>query len=157
MATVSHLNVNGRVVQVDTDANRSLLDVLREDVGLVGVHYGCGEGKCGACTVLLDGEPARSCITMAGDVGNRAVTTIEGLTTDEHLHPVQQAFLDADVMQCGYCTPGMILTVAALLKRRPAATDTEIINALQGNLCRCGTYTRILEAVKLAQQSVRVG
>ena len=132
------------------EVDRSLLSVLREELKLTGAHYGCGEGQCGACTVLLDGKAIRSCITTVGSVGNRSVQTIEGLEKNGVLHPVQQAFLDADALQCGYCTPGMILSAVALLQKTLSPTEPEIEHALHGNMCRCGTYRRIVRAVQSA-------
>ena len=147
------LHVNGRVHPVEADAERSLLSVLRDDLDLTGAHYGCGEGQCGACTVLIDGQPTRSCITPIITVAKRQVTTIEGLERDGQLHPVQQAFLDADALQCGYCTSGMILSAVGLLHKHPAPTDAEIVSGMNGNVCRCGTYRRIMHAIHTAAQA----
>ncbi len=144
------LRINGKVLQVNDAPDRSLLSVLRDELDLTGAKYGCGEGQCGACTVLIDGVAARSCITPVTTVGSRAITTIEGLEQNGRLHPLQQAFLDADALQCGYCTPGMILSGAALLKRNPDPAPADIVRAMNGNVCRCGTYPRIIEAVRLA-------
>ncbi len=144
------LLINGRKHRVDADPASSLLHVLRERIGLTGSKYGCGEGQCGACTVLLDGRPVRSCITPVGDVGARPVVTIEGLESSGRLHPVQQAFLEEGALQCGYCTPGMILSAAGLLQHDPSPGDAAIRRAMQGNICRCGTYSRILAAVRRA-------
>lgn len=141
------LVVNGVSAQVDTDPERPLLWVLRNELDLTGAKYGCGEGQCGACTVLIDGVAHRSCMTEVGSVAGKQITTIEGLAHGEQLHPVQQAFVDADAMQCGYCTPGMILTTVAMLRDNPAPSDGQIREALQGNICRCGTYNRIVSAV----------
>jgi aerobic-type carbon monoxide dehydrogenase small subunit (CoxS/CutS family) len=127
-----------------------LLWVLRDALGLTGTKYGCGEGQCGACTVLLDGQPVRSCSTPLRAAAGRQITTIEGLEQDGRLHPLQEAFLKEDAMQCGYCTPGMILSGIALLSRTPHPDDREIVSAMQGNVCRCGTYPRIVAAVRLA-------
>jgi aerobic-type carbon monoxide dehydrogenase small subunit (CoxS/CutS family) len=124
--------------------------VLREDLGLTGTKYGCGEGDCRACTVLIDGEPATSCKKALSEVAGKVVTTIEGLAKDGGLHPVQQAFLDAGAMQCGYCVPGMVLTAAALLAKSPHPNDEEIVGAMDGNVCRCCNYLNILAAVRLA-------
>ncbi len=136
----------------DLDANpeRSLLDILRQDIGLTGTKYGCGEGNCGACTVLVDGEATRACITPVGSVVGRQVTTIEGLAEGGDLNPVQQAFVEESAFQCGYCTPGFIVSATALLSRNPGPTDTDIKSALSGHICRCGAYVRILKAVKSA-------
>ena len=157
MAKVTQLHVNGAARAVDADEERSLLSVLREDLGLTGSHYGCGEGQCGACTVMIDGRMTRSCITPVGSVRDAQVTTIEGLSPEGQLHPVQQAFLDADAMQCGYCTSGMIMSGAALLKRNPNPSDAEIIRFMNGNICRCGTYPRIVRAIRQAAESMKGG
>ena len=149
------LLVNGVRRQVDADAGQSLLSVLRDDLDLTGAKYGCGEGQCGACTVLIDGRPARSCIVRVGAVAGKAITTIEGLERNGKLHPVQQAFLDAGALQCGYCTPGMILAAVALLGQNPDPSDAEIVRAMQGNICRCGTYSRIITAIRMAAREVR--
>ena len=127
-----------------------LLWVLRDELELTGAKYGCGEGQCGACTVLIDGAPVRSCITRVSAVAGKEITTIEGLAQNGKLHPLQEAFIQADALQCGYCTPGMILSASALLKKTPQPTEPEIRRALQGNICRCGTYPRIIAAVQMA-------
>jgi len=145
-----HLTVNGKPYTVAIDPQTSLLNVLREDLDLTGSKYGCGEGQCGACTVLLDGKAQRSCITRVGAVSQRQITTIEGLANGEHLHPVQQAFLEAGAMQCGYCTSGMIMSAVALLQRNPSPSEGEIVNFMDGNICRCGTYPRIVSAIQKA-------
>ncbi|MBI4585925.1 MAG: (2Fe-2S)-binding protein [Planctomycetes bacterium] len=150
MPRAFELKINGASRQVETDPRRSLLSVLRDDLDLTGSKYGCGEGECGACTVLLDGRAARSCQVAVEAAAGREITTIEGLAKDSKLHPVQQAFLEAGAMQCGYCTPGMVLAVVALLGQKPKPDEAEVARALQGNLCRCGTYPRILAAVRLA-------
>ncbi|MCW3052915.1 MAG: (2Fe-2S)-binding domain protein [Chthonomonadales bacterium] len=147
------LHINGSVHRVAADAERSLLSVLRDDLDLTGAHYGCGEGQCGACTVLIDGQPTRSCITPCAVVGKKQVTTIEGIAHDGKLHAVQQAFLDADALQCGYCTSGMIMSAVALLRKHPVPTDAEIVSGMNGNVCRCGTYRRIMRAVHAAAQT----
>jgi aerobic-type carbon monoxide dehydrogenase small subunit (CoxS/CutS family) len=144
------LRVNGTSHQVQTDPECSLLSVLRDDLALTGAKYGCGEGVCGACTVLVDGVATRSCNTKVGTVEGRAITTLEGLEEGGRLHPVQQAFLDADAMQCGYCISGMIMSSVALLKKNPHPSDAEIIRAMDGNVCRCGTHLKILAAIRLA-------
>ncbi|MGD9633741.1 MAG: (2Fe-2S)-binding protein [Pirellulales bacterium] len=144
------LNINGRDHTVTTDPDRPLLDVLREDLGLTGAKYGCGERQCGACTVLANGRPIFSCATRVATVKGRKLETIEGLADGEQLHPVQQAFLDEGVAQCGYCTPGMIMTAVSLLRRQANPTAGEIRSEMQRNVCRCGTYTRILRAVERA-------
>jgi len=156
MATI-HLTVNGKPYTVDTDPQTSLLSVLREQLDLTGSKYGCGEGQCGACTVLLDGKAQRSCITRVGAVSQKQITTIEGLANGEHLHPVQQAFLEAGAMQCGYCTSGMIMSALALLQRNPSPSEGEIVNFMDGNVCRCGTYPRIVSAIQKAAKVASAG
>jgi aerobic-type carbon monoxide dehydrogenase small subunit (CoxS/CutS family) len=150
MARVTHLNVNGVRRALDVDPDAKLLWVLRDTLDFTGTKFGCGEGQCAACTVLLDGTPRHSCLTRVGEVGERQVTTIEGLERNGRLHPVQAAFLEVEAMQCAYCTSGMILGAVALLRRNPHPTDAEIVSAMDGHLCRCGTYDRILAAIKLA-------
>ena len=142
------LLINGVSKSVATDPERSLLDVLREDLGLTGTKYGCGEGQCCACSVLVDGKRVRSCVTPISKVEGKAVVTIEGLGTAESLHPVQEAFLSLSGFQCGYCAPGMILTAVALLETNPKPTDEEIVDWMNPNLCRCCGYPRILAAIK---------
>ena len=142
--------VNRAVHELSLEPERSLLSVLREELGLTGAKPGCGEGVCGACTVLVDGEPVRSCITLAIDVAGRAVTTVEGLARDGMLHPVQRAFVEEGAMQCGYCTPGMILGVASLLEKSPDPDEALIRESLAGNVCRCCTYPRIVRALRRA-------
>lgn len=144
------LVVNQKHYRLLVEADRRLLWVLRDELELTGAKYGCGEGQCGACTVLVDGTPIRSCITHASAVAGKQITTIEGLAPNGKLHPLQQAFIDADAMQCGYCTPGMILSSVGLLKKTPHPSDPEIRRALEGNICRCGTYPRIIQAVQMA-------
>jgi aerobic-type carbon monoxide dehydrogenase small subunit (CoxS/CutS family) len=146
------LVVNGRQHRVDVEGNRTLLSVLRDELGLTGTKYGCGEGGCGSCTVLLDGQAARSCMVPLPAVGTRAITTIEGLESEGKLHPVQEAFLELAAFQCGYCTPGMIMGAVALLHKTPKADEAQIRKALEGHVCRCGTYPRIVEAVRMAQR-----
>ena len=145
--------LNGKPQKVSTDSRRTLLEVLREDLNLTGTKYGCGEGQCRACTVLLDGTPVRSCLTEITEVEGRKVETIEGLARDGDLHPVQQAFIKEGAMQCGYCVPGMILATVGLLQRNPNPTQAQIIDALNGNLCRCCGYVNIVKAVERAAQS----
>lgn len=147
---IRKLNVNGKELRVDTPADRPLLSVLREDLDLTGSKYGCGEGQCGACTVLVDNLAVRACTTPVGSVASKRVTTIEGLERGGKLHPVQQAFLDAGAFQCGFCTPGMIVASAGLLAKNSNPTEPEIRQALNGNICRCGTYPRIVTAVRQA-------
>ena len=143
------LNVNGSKCEVHGEA-RTLLDVLRDDLGLMGTKEGCGVGMCGACTVLVDGNPLSSCLVLAKQVIGKEILTIEGLGSAENLHPVQKAFLDEGAFQCAYCTPGFVLTTVALLAENPAPSDDEIREYLSGNLCRCGSYQNILQAVKTA-------
>jgi nicotinate dehydrogenase subunit A len=147
------LAINGKSYLVDTDPQASLLSVLREDLDLTGSKYGCGEGMCGACTVLIDGKAQRSCITRVGTVSGKQITTIEGLANGGRLHPVQQAFLDAGAMQCAYCTSGMIMSAVALLKKNPTPSDREIVDFMDGNVCRCGTYSRIVTAIQKAAKT----
>jgi aerobic-type carbon monoxide dehydrogenase small subunit (CoxS/CutS family) len=144
------LSVNGVRRNVETDPERPLLWVLRNELDLTGVKYGCGEGQCGACTVLVGGVARHSCQTPVGSVVGQEITTIEGLADGEHLHPVQQAFIDCDAMQCGYCTPGMIVASVALLRATPIPSEAEIKRKLEGNICRCGAYNRIVAAVQKA-------
>ena len=148
-ATIT-LIVNGEKRTVVTDPARPLLEVLREDLHVTGPKYGCGEGRCGACTVLIDGKRALSCVTPVSLADNKAITTIEGLAEGERLHPVQQAFLDEGAMQCGYCTSGMILAAVALLNENPRPTDEQIVEGMNGNICRCNGYTKIMNAVRRA-------
>jgi aerobic-type carbon monoxide dehydrogenase small subunit (CoxS/CutS family) len=149
MATI-RLSVNGKAHSVDTEPERPLLEVLREDLGLTGTKYGCGEGQCGSCTVLLDGKPAVSCVTTVRAAEGRKIVTIEGLAAGGKLHPVQQAFLDEGAVQCGYCTPGMVLQTMALLENHPKPTDAQIVDGLNAHLCRCSDYQRIMAAVRRA-------
>ena len=144
------LVVNGARKRVTVDPERSLLFVLRNELDLTGAKYGCGEGQCSACTVLIDGVPQRSCVTPVRAAAGKQITTIEGLADGNRLHPVQEAFIECDAMQCGYCTPGMILASVALLRKNPSPTEAEIKQGLEGNVCRCGTYNRIVAAVKKA-------
>ena len=144
------LRVNGKARVVDTEPDVPLLYVLRNDLELNGPKFGCGMAQCGACTVLMDGNAIRSCVTPVSAVQNKPVTTLEGLGTTKKLHKIQQAFIDEQAAQCGYCINGMIMTSKALLDKTPKPTDTEIKRALDGNLCRCGTHIRILRAVKRA-------
>lgn len=148
------LLINGQTVPIDAEPNDTLLSVLREQLDLTGSKYGCGEGQCGACTVLIDGKAHRSCITPVSSVANKSVTTIEGLARGQHLHPVQQAFLDEDAMQCAYCTSGMIMSAVSLLNNKRNPSDEEILQFMQGNICRCGTYPRIVSAIRKAAASM---
>jgi len=150
MARVTELHVNGSVRRLDADSERTLLSVLRDDLDLTGTKYGCGEGQCAACTVLIDGVPAHSCLTKVGAVAGKRIVTIEGLAAEGKLHPVQEAFLEADAMQCGWCTPGMILGAVGLLARNPHPSDAEIVSGMNGHICRCGTYPRVVAAIHAA-------
>ena len=150
MPKVTELQVNGTRRRLNADAERTLLSVLRDDLDLTGTKYGCGEGQCGACTVLIDGMPAHSCRVKVGTAAGRQITTIEGLASNGKLHALQEAFLEAGAMQCGYCTPGMIMAGAGLLKKNPHPSAEEIVKHMQGNICRCGTYPRIVDAIQRA-------
>jgi aerobic-type carbon monoxide dehydrogenase small subunit (CoxS/CutS family) len=143
-----HLSINGRPREVDVEPNRTLLDVLRDTLGIFDVKAGCDEGVCGACTVLLDGRPVSSCLVLAPTVGSRAITTVRGLEDDGELHPLQQAFLRHGAVQCGFCTPGMLLTALAFLERHPGADREALRRAIEGNLCRCTGYAKILDALE---------
>jgi len=147
------LTINGIRHDVTVDPDVELLTVLRDYLGLTGSKYGCGEGACGACTVLINGTPSRSCITPVNAVAGKEVTTIEGLETNGKLHAVQEAFLSTDVFQCSYCASGMIMSAAALLKRNPSPSEDAIVKAMNGNICRCGTYPYIIKAIELASKS----
>jgi nicotinate dehydrogenase subunit A len=147
---VRRLNVNGKDVDVDVAPDQRLLYTLRDDLDLTGTKYGCGEGQCGACTVLVDGTPVRSCITPVQSVAGKRITTIEGIAENGRLHPIQQAFLDAAAFQCGYCTSGMIVASVALFRKNAKPSVAEVRQALNGHICRCGTYPRIVEAVRKA-------
>jgi len=159
------LRVNGQDREVDAEPGDSLLSILRYDFGLTGSRYGCGEGQCGACTVLLGGAAARSCVTRVGSVGSKSITTIEGLAAgvgsgiagskDPALHPVQQAFLEAEAFQCGYCTSGMIMATVGLLKTNPNPSEQDVARLMDRSVCRCGTYPRIVKAVRLAAEKMR--
>jgi aerobic-type carbon monoxide dehydrogenase small subunit (CoxS/CutS family) len=157
MAAIKELHVNGSRRPVEADAERSLLSVLRDDLDLTGSKYGCGEGRCGACTVLLDGKPVRSCTTRVGDVGSKKIKTIEGVADGDKLHPLQEAFLDCGALQCGYCTSGMIMSSLALLTSDPQPSHDDAVRALSVNVCRCGTYQRILAAVEKAAKTMKEG
>jgi aerobic-type carbon monoxide dehydrogenase small subunit (CoxS/CutS family) len=152
MGRIAELDVNGSRRRVDADADRTLLSVLRDDLDLTGAKYGCGEGQCAACTVLVDGQATKSCITKAGSVAGKRIVTIEGLARNGKLHPVQEAFLEADALQCGYCTPGMIMGAVSLLRRTPNPSEAEIIIGMNGHICRCGTYPRIVGAIRAASK-----
>jgi nicotinate dehydrogenase subunit A len=155
MAKAIELQVNGRRHSLLVDPDVPLLTVLRDELGLTGAKYGCGEGQCGACTVLVGDAARRSCITPVASAAGKPITTIEGLEQSGRLHAVQQAFLDAEAFQCAYCTTGMILSSVALLRQNANPSETEIVRALDGNICRCGTYPRILEAVQNAAKAAK--
>lgn len=150
MKSTFTLLINGSEKTVVSEPQRPLLDVLREDLKLTGAKYGCGEGQCRCCLVLLDGNPVTSCITPVGAVHQKSITTIEGIAKEATFHPVQQAFLEEGAMQCGYCISGMILATVALLRKNPRPSEDQIIEALNGNICRCGVYPKILNAVRRA-------
>jgi aerobic-type carbon monoxide dehydrogenase small subunit (CoxS/CutS family) len=150
MSRIAQLNVNGTTHRLEIEPERSLLSILRDELDLTGTKYGCGEGQCGACTVLVDGQSVRSCLTLAASAVGKRITTIEGLEKNGRLHPLQEAFIAAGAMQCGYCIPGMIMSGAGLLAKNPNPTDPEILRWMEGNMCRCGVYTRILSAIRQA-------
>jgi aerobic-type carbon monoxide dehydrogenase small subunit (CoxS/CutS family) len=149
MASITLL-VNGNERKTDASLDESLLSVLRNKLGLTGTKYGCGEGQCGACTVLMDGRSVRSCLTPAATAANKKIVTIEGLSPNGSLHPLQQAFLDEEAFQCGYCTPGMIMSAHSLLNANPNPTEEQIVQQMNGNVCRCGSYPRIVAAIHRA-------
>jgi aerobic-type carbon monoxide dehydrogenase small subunit (CoxS/CutS family) len=157
MPTVKELHVNGSRRAINADSERSLLSVLRDDLDLTGCKYGCGEGRCGACTVLIDGQPTRSCTTRVSAVQGKPIRTIEDLAQGDKLHPVQDAFLATGAMQCGYCTTGMIMSAVGLLTREAEPSREEIIRFMNGNICRCGTYTRIIAAIEQAAKAMKEG
>ena len=148
------IKLNGKAVSLEVDPSRSLLWVLRYDLGLTGSKYGCGEGLCGACTVLVDRKAARSCSIEMKDVAGKDVTTIEGLEQNGKLHPLQKAFVEHDALQCGYCTPGMIMNAYSLLLNSPRPSRRQIIEQMDGNLCRCGAHTRIIQAIETAAKQM---
>lgn len=149
------LNINNRTYEAETSADATLLEVLRDQLGLTGTKYGCGEGQCGACTVLAGGNPIRSCTSSVFDVAEQPIETIEGLAAGDTLHPLQEAFLEAGAFQCGFCTSGMILASKALLAEIADPSPEQIRERLEGNICRCGTYPRIVEAVQSAARSMK--
>ena len=149
--------LNGKPVTLKMDSDRKLLWVLRTELGLIGAKYGCGEGHCGSCTVLVNNEAVRSCRTSFKEVRGKEVVTIEGLTKDGALHPLQKAFMEHDALQCGYCTPGMILHACALLRKNPRPSSAEIVSAMDGNLCRCGAHNRIILAIQSAAKEMQEG
>ena len=155
MSVVVRFSVNGATASVTTDPERRLLDVIREDLGLTGTKYGCGEGQCGSCLVHLDGEPTRSCLVPVTAADGKSLTTIEGLARGDSLHAVQEAFVEEGVMQCGYCTSGMILAAVALLRKTPDPTHEQIVAGMDGQLCRCNGYVKIVNAVRRAAETTR--
>jgi len=157
MDLVFELHVNGSKRLIKAGPERSLLSVLRDDLDLTGSKYGCGEGRCGACTVLIDGKAVRSCVTSVAECPGKQITTIESLEKDGQLHPLQQAFLDVGAMQCGYCTCGMIMSGVALLAKNAKPTAADIARSMEGNICRCGTYSRIILAVQKAAATMKGG
>jgi len=154
MSKITKLHVNGTIKTIDAEEWESLLSVLRDQLDLTGSKYGCGEGQCGACTVLVEVFSRRSCITKVGTVADKKITTIEGLAAGDRLHPVQQAFLDEQAMQCAYCTSGMIMSAVALLNKSAHPSRTEIVDFMDGNVCRCGTHPRIVAAIERASRSM---
>jgi nicotinate dehydrogenase subunit A len=149
------LQVNQRLRQVDADPSTSLLEILHDRLDLTGAKYGCGEAQCGACIVLIDGKPVPSCVTPVGDAVGKRITTVEGIATDGDLHPVQRAFIEEGALQCGYCTPGMIVSAVALLEQNWQPSDAEIRAYMQPHLCRCGVYLRIIRAIQRAGEMMR--
>lgn len=150
-----HMTVNGQPVELQVKPYARLLDVLREDLGLTGTKEGCGVGECGACTVLVDGENVNSCLVLASSMEGKFIQTVEGISADESLHPIQQAFLDHHALQCGFCTPGLVMSVKSLLERNPNPTREEIKTAISGNLCRCTGYQQVIEAAEDAARVIR--
>ena len=155
MKELIRFNLNGKPVEMNTDGDRMLLWILRVEFGLTGTKYGCGESLCGACTILVNDEAVRSCQTRLKDVRNKNVITIEGLSKDDGLHPLQKAFMENDALQCGYCTPGMIMNAYAMLKKNPEPSDAQILDGMEDNLCRCGAHKRIVEAIRVAAKEMR--
>jgi aerobic-type carbon monoxide dehydrogenase small subunit (CoxS/CutS family) len=150
------LQINGRAAPVEGEPGDSLLSILRYELGLTGSKFGCGEGHCGACTVLIDDQPTRSCVVRLGAVAGKSITTIEGISSGDKLHPVQEAFLEAESFQCGYCTPGMVMATIGLLRTNPDPSEQDIARIMDRNVCRCGTYPRIVKAVRLAASRVKL-
>ena len=154
MPRVQTLLVNGSARAIDAHSERPLLSVLRDDLDLTGAKYGCGEAQCGACVVLVGGQPVPACTTCVGEAQGQPITTVEGLACDQGLHPVQEAFIEAGAMQCGYCTPGMIVEAVALLRDNPRPEDAEIVRVMDRHLCRCGVYGRIMDAIRAASDKI---
>ncbi|MCX6329869.1 MAG: (2Fe-2S)-binding protein [Bacteroidia bacterium] len=157
MEETIRFSLNGKKTEIKIDPTQTLLWVLRNQLELTGTKYGCGMGFCGACTVLINKEPVRSCMLPIGDIAGKKVVTIEGLEKKGRLHPLQKAFIEHDALQCGYCTPGMIMTATAMLMKNPSPTRQEIVDGLEDNLCRCGTHVRIIEAVQTAAKEMKGG
>ena len=151
------LHVNDSKHRIETDTARSLLNVLRDELSLMGSKYGCGEGQCGACMVLIDGRPRRSCITPVGATAEKQIATIESMEKNGQLHPLQEAFMEKEAMQCGYCSAGMIMSGVALLEKNQNPSENEIVQFMNGNICRCGTYPRIVDAIRQAARVLRGG
>ena len=157
MIETINFELNGNPAELSIDPNTLLMWALRDDLGLTGTKYGCGLGFCGSCTILLDNEPVRSCMLPVSDAAGKKVITIEGLSRNGTLHPIQKAFMQKDALQCGYCTPGMIMNALGLLIRNPEPSSKEIIEAMEDNLCRCGAYGRIIEAIQMAAKEMKGG
>ena len=157
MTEVIKFELNGKPVEISVDPNSLLMWVLRNDLGLTGTKFGCGMGFCGSCTVIINGEPARSCTTLVSDVKGKKVLTIEGLEKNGSLHPIQKEFMELDAVQCGYCTPGMIMNAYGLLIKNPEPSKIEVIEAMEENLCRCGTHGRIIQAIQNAGKQMKGG
>ena len=155
MKQLMRFDINGMIYEEEIDHRRTLLEVLRENFGLLGTHKGCDEGQCGACTVLVEGKAVNSCLVLAASVQGKKITTIEGLAQGEKLHPIQEAFVETGAIQCGFCTPGMIMVTKAFLDRNPDPTEEEAKRAISGNLCRCTGYYQIIEAVMKAAEKMR--
>jgi len=155
MKQLMKFNVNGVNYEEEIDHRRTLLELLRENLGLLGTHKGCDEGQCGACTVLVDGKAVNSCLVLAASVQGKQITTIEGLAEGEKLHPVQEAFVESGAIQCGFCSPGMIMVTKAFLDKHPTPTEEDVKRAISGNLCRCTGYFQIIEAVMKASEKMR--
>jgi aerobic-type carbon monoxide dehydrogenase small subunit (CoxS/CutS family) len=155
MAEKVQFELNGKKVEVEFEKNQTLMWVLRSHFNLTGTKYGCGLGYCGSCTVLMDGDPVRACMIIMDDVADTKIVTIEGLAKNGELHPVQQAFVDNDALQCGYCTPGMIMNAVGLLSTNPEPTRQEIVEGMEDNLCRCGAHTRIIDAIASASKTMK--
>ncbi|MDP2112762.1 MAG: (2Fe-2S)-binding protein [Bacteroidota bacterium] len=156
MAETIQFELNGKKVEIPLEKNQTLLWALRINFNLTGTKYGCGLGYCGTCTVLMDNEPVRSCGILMEDVAGKKITTIEGMSVNGKLHPIQQAFVDHDALQCGYCTPGMIMNAYGLLLKNPNPTKEQIVDGMEGNLCRCGAHTHIIDAIESASKKMKI-